>query len=218
MPNLSGKTALITGATGGIGCAIAHALSGSGVKLLLTGTSSDKLNNLAREVGGNCRTIKCDLKIKDDLNALIKICEEHDDGIDILVNNAGITQDNLLVRMKDHEWENVIDINLSSNFKLSKSCLRSMMKKRSGRIINLSSIVGVTGNSGQANYSASKAGIIALAKSLAQEVASRGITVNSIAPGFISTAMTDALTEKQQESILASIPAGRFARRTYTAG
>ena len=210
MPNLSGKTALITGATGGIGCAIARALSGSGVKVLLTGTSSDKLNNLAREIGSNCSTIKCDLKINDDLNALIKICEEQANGVDILINNAGITQDNLLVRMKDHEWENVIDVNLSSNFKLSKSCLRGMMKKRSGRIINISSIVGVTGNSGQSNYSASKAGIIAMAKSLAQEVASRGITVNSIAPGFISTAMTDALTEKQRESILSSIPAGRF--------
>ena len=210
MPNLSGKTALITGATGGIGCAIAHLLSGSGVKVLLTGTSSDKLNHLAREIGSNCSTIKCDLKINDDLNALLKICEEHANGIDILINNAGITQDNLLVRMKDHEWENVIDVNLSSNFKLSKSCLKGMMKKRSGRIINISSIVGITGNSGQSNYSASKAGIIAMAKSLAQEVASRGITVNSIAPGFISTAMTDALTEKQRESILASIPAGRF--------
>ena len=210
MPNLSGKTALITGATGGIGCAIAHALSGSGAKVLLTGTSSDKLNHLAREIGSNCSTIKCDLKINDDLNALLKICEEHANGIDILINNAGITQDNLLVRMKDHEWGNVIDVNLSSNFKLSKACLRGMMKKRSGRIINISSIVGFTGNSGQSNYSASKAGIIALAKSLAQEVASRGITVNSIAPGFISTAMTDALTKKQRESILSSIPAGRF--------
>jgi len=210
MPNLLGKTALITGATGGIGCAIARALSGSGVKVLLTGTSSDKLNNLAREIGSNCSTIKCDLTIKDDLNALLKICEEQANGVDILINNAGITQDNLLVRMKDHEWENVIDVNLSSNFKLSKACLRGMMKKRSGRIINISSIVGFTGNSGQSNYSASKAGIIALAKSLAQEVASRGITVNSIAPGFISTAMTDALTKKQRESILSSIPAGRF--------
>jgi len=206
MPNLLGKTALITGATGGIGCAIARALSGSGVKVLLTGTSSDKLNNLAREIGSNCSTIKCDLTIKDDLNALLKICEEQANGVDILINNAGITQDNLLVRMKDHEWENVIDVNLSSNFKLSKACLRGMMKKRSGRIINISSIVGFTGNSGQSNYSASKAGIIALAKSLAQEVASRGITVNSIAPGFISTAMTDALTKKQRESILSSIP------------
>ena len=210
MPNLLGKTALITGATGGIGCAIARSLSGSGVKVLLTGTSSDKLNNLAREIGSNCSTIKCDLTIKDDLNALLKICEEQANGVDILINNAGITQDNLLVRMKDHEWENVIDVNLSSNFKLSKACLRGMMKKRSGRIINISSIVGFTGNSGQSNYSASKAGIIALAKSLAQEVASRGITVNSIAPGFISTAMTDALTKKQRESILSSIPAGRF--------
>ena len=210
MPNLLGKTALITGATGGIGCAIARALSGSGVKVLLTGTSSDKLNNLAREIGSNCSTIKCDLTIKDDLNALLKICEEQANGVDILINNAGITQDNLLVRMKDHEWENVIDVNLSSNFKLSKACLRGMMKKRSGRIINISSIVGFTGNSGQSNYSASKAGIIALAKSLAQEVASRGITVNSIAPGFISTAMTDTLTKKQRESILSSIPAGRF--------
>ena len=210
MPNLLGKTALITGATGGIGCAIARALSGSGVKVLLTGTSSDKLNNLAREIGSNCSTIKCDLTIKDDLNALLKICEEQANGVDILINNAGITQDNLLVRMKDHEWENVIDVNLSSNFKLSKACLRGMIKKRSGRIINISSIVGFTGNSGQSNYSASKAGIIALAKSLAQEVASRGITVNSIAPGFISTAMTDALTKKQRESILSSIPAGRF--------
>jgi 3-oxoacyl-[acyl-carrier protein] reductase len=210
MPNLLGKTALITGATGGIGCAIAHALGGAGVKVLLTGTSSDKLNNLAREIGSNCSTIKCDLTINDDLNALLKICEEQANGVDILINNAGITQDNLLVRMKDHEWENVIDVNLSSNFKLSKACLRGMMKKRSGRIINISSIVGFTGNSGQSNYSASKAGIIALAKSLAQEVASRGITVNSIAPGFISTAMTDALTKKQRESILSSIPAGRF--------
>ncbi|MAV87943.1 MAG: beta-ketoacyl-ACP reductase [Rhodospirillaceae bacterium] len=210
MLNLLGKTALITGATGGIGRAIVRALNRTGVKVFITGTDSNRLNNLAQEIGGNCTTIKCDLKIIEDLNSLTKMCEEHSDGIDILVNNAGITQDNLLVRMKDHEWENVIDINLTSNFKLSKSCLRNMMKKRFGRIINISSIVGVTGNPGQSNYSASKAGIVAMAKSLAQEVASRGITVNNIAPGFISTAMTDALTEKQRESILASIPAGRF--------
>ena len=209
MKDLENKNIIVTGASGGIGNSIVEKLNETGANILASGTRIEKLKELKKKFN-KIKILKFDISQSDKIEEFIENASKELGGLDCIVNNAGITQDNLLVRMKDHEWENVIDINLTSNFKLSKSCLRNMMKKRFGRIINISSIVGVTGNPGQSNYSASKAGIVAMAKSLAQEVASRGITVNNIAPGFISTPMTDALTEKQRESILASIPAGRF--------
>ena len=211
MSQLDGKIALVTGASRGIGKAIATQLAQQGATVIGTATSKNgaqAISDYLSEFGG--QGFALNVTDKDSVDATLKAINEAHGGIDILVNNAGITRDNLLMRMKDDEWQDIIDTNLTSIFTLSKAVLRGMMKKRFGRIINISSIVGVTGNPGQSNYSASKAGIVAMAKSLAQEVASRGITVNNIAPGFISTAMTDALTEKQRESILASIPAGRF--------
>ena len=211
MFDLSGKTALVTGASGGIGGAIAKALHGAGATVTLAGTRADALNALAAELKDRAHVATADLGDAQSLDALIKTAEGAMGGrIDILVNNAGITRDTLMMRMKDEDWSKVIEVNLTATFRLSRAVLRSMMKNRWGRIISITSIVGVTGNAGQVNYAASKAGMIGLTKSLAAEVASRGITANCIAPGFITTPMTDALTEEQKTRLLGGIPAGRF--------
>jgi 3-oxoacyl-[acyl-carrier protein] reductase len=210
MFNLSGKTALITGASGGIGAAIAIALHEAGAIIAISGTRIEKLEELKVQIGANVHVLPCNLSSAEDVEKLIPAAEAAMGGLDILVNNAGITKDGLAMRMKDEDWQAVIDVNLTSNFRLCRAAMRGMMKKRAGRIINITSIVGVTGNPGQANYVASKAGVIGLTKSLAQELATRGVTVNCIAPGFIATPMTDVLNEKQKEAISAKIPAGRM--------
>ena len=211
MFSLKGKTALITGATGGIGVEIARKFAEAGAKVVLSGTRQEKLDSLAKELGGDSVAIACDLSNLEQVGELFAKAEELAGGqIDILINNAGITRDGLAIRMKDEDWQAVIDINLTSVFKLTKSAIKAMMKRRNGRIVNISSVVGVMGNPGQANYCAAKAGIIGMSKSLAQEVASRGITINSIAPGFIKTAMTDELNEQQAERITSNIPTARF--------
>ncbi|MEM8986263.1 MAG: 3-oxoacyl-[acyl-carrier-protein] reductase [Pseudomonadota bacterium] len=209
MFDLTGKTALITGASGGIGGAIATALHRAGATVALSGTRAEKLQNVAESLGGErTHLLPCNLSDLDAVDALPKQAEEAMGGLDILISNAGVTRDNLFMRMKPEEWDDVIAVNLTAYFRLSKAALRGMMKRRYGRIIGVASVVGVTGNPGQGNYAASKAGMIGMAKSLAQEVASRGVTVNTIAPGFIRTAMTDALNDDQQEAILSRIPAG----------
>ena len=210
MFNLTGKTALITGASGGIGAAIAKALHAAGATIAISGTRVEKLEELKAEIGENVHVLPCNLSSAEDVEKLIPAAEAAMGGLDILVNNAGITKDGLAMRMKDEDWQAVIDVNLTSNFRLCRAAMRGMMKKRAGRIVNITSIVGVTGNPGQANYVASKAGVIGLSKSLAQELATRGVTVNCIAPGFIATPMTDVLNDKQKEGILAKIPAGRM--------
>ena len=210
MFNLNGKTALITGASGGIGAAIAAALHAAGATIAISGTRVEKLVELKSQIGENVHVLPCNLSSAEDVEKLIPAAEAALGGLDILVNNAGITKDGLAMRMKDEDWQAVIDVNLTSNFRLCRAAMRGMMKKRAGRIINITSIVGVTGNPGQANYVASKAGVIGLTKSLAQELATRGVTVNCIAPGFIATPMTDVLNEKQKEAILGRIPAGRM--------
>ncbi len=210
MFNLTGKNALITGASGGIGAAIAAALHAAGATIAISGTRVEKLNELKSQIGENVHVLPCNLSSAEDVEKLIPAAEAALGGLDILVNNAGITKDGLAMRMKDEDWQSVIDVNLTSNFRLCRAAMRGMMKKRTGRIINITSIVGVTGNPGQANYVASKAGVIGLTKSLAQELATRGVTVNCIAPGFIATPMTDVLNEKQKEAILGRIPAGRM--------
>lgn len=213
MFELSEKTALVTGASGGIGGAIARALHARGAKIVLSGTRQDALDALQSELAANVFVQPCNLSNSEQVHELVKKAEEAAGGsIDILVNNAGITRDNLFARMKDEEWEQVIAINLSAAFKLSRAALRNMMRKRWGRIINISSVVGVTGNPGQGNYAAAKAGLIGMSKSLAYEVASRGITVNCVAPGFIESAMTDALNETQKNSVMERIPAGRLGQ------
>ena len=208
--NLSGKKALITGASGGIGEAIAKALSVAGASVALSGTREEKLKEVAATISGEAAILPCNLSDNEQVDALAGKAEAALGGLDILVCNAGITKDNLAMRMKDEEWQQVIDINLSATFRLNKSVLRGMMKQRSGRILNISSVVAVMGNAGQANYCASKAGMMGMSKALAVEVASRGITVNCIAPGFIKTPMTDALNEEQQSRITSNIPAARF--------
>jgi 3-oxoacyl-[acyl-carrier protein] reductase len=208
--DLGGKTALITGATGGIGTAIAHALHAQGATVALSGTRSEVLDALQRRLAERSHTFLCDLSKADEVEKLVPLAETAMGSIDILVNNAGITRDMLALRMKDEDWAAVLDVNLTAAFRLARAALRGMMKRRFGRIIGITSVVGVTGNPGQANYAASKAGMIGLSKALAREVASRSITVNCVAPGFIETAMTGALAEKQKESILAGIPAGRL--------
>jgi len=210
MCDLKGKTALVTGATGGIGGAIAKELLESGAVVAISGTRAEKLKELAAELGGgdNIHVVPCNLSDKDSVKALAKKAEELMGSVDILVNNAGVTKDNLAMRMSEDDWQDVLDINLTAPFVLTKSLLRGMMKRKSGRIINISSVVGTSGNPGQANYVAAKSGLNGLTKSLALEVASRGITVNSVAPGFIRTSMTDKLNEQQQEGILSSIPMG----------
>jgi 3-oxoacyl-[acyl-carrier protein] reductase len=210
MFDLTGKTALITGASGGIGADIARTLHKQGAILALSGTRREALDALATELGSNVHVVTASLNDRVCLEALVPAAESAMGGLDILVNNAGITRDNLFMRMKDAEWDDVIAVNLTSIFLLSRAVLRGMMKRRYGRIINMTSVVGITGNPGQGNYCAAKAGIIGMSKSLAQEVASRNITVNCIAPGFIATPMTDELNDKQREAVLAKVPAGRL--------
>ncbi len=210
MFTLAGKKALVTGASGGIGSAVAKALDSCGARVAISGTRRDALEALAAELKNDPVILTCNLKDGTEVDALPKAAEEALGGLDILVCNAGVTKDNLAMRMKDEEWQDVIDINLSATFRLNRAVLRGMMKQRNGRIINVASVVAVMGNPGQANYCASKAGMIGMSKSLAQEVASRGITVNCIAPGFIKTPMTDALNEDQQKRITDNIPSGRF--------
>lgn len=210
MFDLTGKTALVTGASGGIGGAIARALHGAGAQVMLCGTRVEALNALGEALKDRAHVATCDLSDALSIDNLVKTAETAMGRVDILVNNAGITRDTLMMRMKDEDWQTVIDVNLTAAFRLSRAVLRSMMKNRWGRIISITSIVGVTGNPGQANYAASKAGMIGLTKSLAAEVASRSITANCIAPGFITTPMTDALNADQRSRLLAAIPAGRF--------
>jgi 3-oxoacyl-[acyl-carrier protein] reductase len=212
MFDLTGKGALVTGASGGIGWAIAEALHAQGATVAISGTRSEKLNELAAKLGSRVFVLPCDLR---DRAAVVKLGEEAEKAlgqVDILVNNAGITHDNLFMRMKDEEWDDVIAVNLTSVFVLTRGILRGMMRRRAGRIVNIASISGVLGNPGQGNYAASKAGLVGMMKSLAREVSSRGITANCIAPGFISTPMTDALTPKQVEAIAAAIPAAKFGK------
>jgi len=213
MFDLSSKTALVTGASGGIGGAIAKALHGQGARIVLSGTRVTALESLAVELGERTALAPCNLGDSAQVDELIKKAEiAAAQPIDILVNNAGITRDNLFLRMKDEEWDEVIRVNLTATFKLSRAVLRGMMKKRWGRIINITSVVGATGNPGQGNYAAAKAGLSGMTKALAAEVASRNITVNCVAPGFIATAMTDALSEEQKKAILPRIPAGRLGQ------
>ena len=210
MYDLNNKSALVTGASGGIGSAIARKLHAAGAKVALSGTRQEPLERLAEELGERAYILPCNLSDMAAVEVLPKQAIETLGSLDILVNNAGITRDNLFMRMSDEEWQSVIDVNLTATMKLCKGALRGMMKSRWGRIINISSIVGATGNPGQGNYAASKAGMVGMSKSLACEVASRGITVNVVAPGFIATAMTDKLADDRKEAILAQIPAGRM--------
>ena len=210
MYDLNDKSALVTGASGGIGSAIARKLHAAGAKVALSGTRQESLERLAEELGERAYILPCNLSDMAAVEVLPKQAIETLGSLDILVNNAGITRDNLFMRMSDEEWQSVIDVNLTATMKLCKGALRGMMKSRWGRIINISSIVGATGNPGQGNYAASKAGMVGMSKSLAYEVASRGITVNVVAPGFIATAMTDKLADDRKEAILAQIPAGRM--------
>jgi 3-oxoacyl-[acyl-carrier protein] reductase len=210
MFDLSGKCALVTGASGGIGGAIARALHAQGAAVALSGTRVQALEDLASELGGGAHVIPADLAEADSAAALAGQAQDAMGRIDILVNNAGKTRDNLLLRMKDEEWEDVLELNLTSAFRLTRAVLRGMMKNRWGRIISITSVVGATGNPGQANYSASKAGLAGMTKSIALEIASRGITANCVAPGFILTAMTDGLSEAQKETLLSAIPARRL--------
>ena len=212
MFELEGKCALITGASGGIGGSIARALYAQGAKVALSGTRIDPLKALADDLGDRAFIVPCNLSDVDSVKALPQTATEEMGGIDILVNNAGITKDNLFMRMSDDDWHQVIDINLTSTMHLMKSVMRTMMKKRFGRIINITSIVGVTGNAGQVNYAASKAGMIGMTKSFAQEIATRGITANCIAPGFIETAMTAELPENVIKNMLDAIPQGRMGQ------
>ena len=210
MFQLSGRTALITGASGGIGSAIAKNLSQQGAHVILHGTRAGRLEELASEIGTNVSVVTANLSDREAVGSLVSEATKATGAIDILVNNAGITRDNLFMRMKDEEWDDVLEVNLTSSMLLCRSAIRSMMKARWGRIISISSIVGVTGNPGQTNYAASKAGMIGFSKSLAAEVASRGITVNVVAPGFIETPMTDELTDEQKQKLLGNVPAGRL--------
>lgn len=210
MFDLTSKTALITGASGGIGGEIARALHAAGATVALSGTRTEPLEALAADLGDRTHVLPCNLSDPEAVAALPKQAADAMGSVDILVNNAGITRDNLFMRMSDDEWQSVIDVNLTATFKLCKGVLRGMMKARWGRIVNISSVVGATGNPGQGNYAAAKAGMVGMSKSLAYEVASRGITVNAVAPGFIATAMTDKLTDDQKSAILTQIPSGRM--------
>ena len=210
MFDLTGRCALVTGASGGIGTAAARSLHGAGATVCLSGTREGPLSALADKLGDRTHVLPCDLSDANAVNALPKRAAAAMGTIDILVNNAGVTRDNLFMRMSEEEWAQVIEVNLTAAFRLSKGVLRGMMKARWGRIVNVSSVVGITGNAGQGNYAASKAGLIGMSKSLAYEVASRGITVNAIAPGFIATAMTSKLSDDQKVKIDGQIPAGRM--------
>jgi 3-oxoacyl-[acyl-carrier protein] reductase len=212
MFNLTGKCALVTGATGGLGEAIARQLHAQGATVAISGTRQERLDALAADLGERVHAIACNLSDFDEVDALAQKAEEAMGQVDILVNNAGLTRDNLAMRMKPEDWQSVLDVNLTASFRLSKALLRGMMKRRFGRIIGITSVVGVTGNAGQTNYAASKAGMIGMSKSLAQEVASRGVTVNCVAPGFIASAMTDKLTDDQKANILSGIPAGAMGK------
>jgi|TARA_Y100000022_G_scaffold191150_1_gene192021 3-oxoacyl-[acyl-carrier protein] reductase len=211
MFDLTGNTALITGASGGIGAAIARGLHQQGATVVLHGTRAERLAALADELGTNAHVVTANLSSREEAAGLAEQAAEAAGApISILVNNAGITRDNLMMRMKDEEWDDVLDVNMTASMMITRACLRAMMKARFGRIISISSIVGVTGNPGQANYAASKAGMIGFSKALAAEVASRGITVNVIAPGFIATPMTDVLDDGQKEGLLGRVPMGRL--------
>ena len=210
MFDLTGKNALITGASGGIGGAIAKSLHAAGATVAISGTRRDPLEALANELGDRCHILTCNLSDAEAVEALPKQAVEAMGSVDILVNNAGITKDNLFMRMSDDEWNSVLDVNLTATMRLCRGVLRGMMKARWGRIVNISSVVGATGNPGQGNYAASKAGMVGMSKSLAYEVASRGITVNAVAPGFITTAMTDKLNDDQKSGILQQVPAVRL--------
>lgn len=218
MYNLSGKTALVTGASGGIGGAIAKSLHNNGVKLVISGTRNEALDELNAGIGNVATAITCNLSDASSIEALVKGAESALGHIDILVCNAGVTRDNLSLRMKDDEWQQVIDVNLTATFRLIRASMKGMLKRRHGRVINITSVVGTMGNPGQANYCASKAGIAGMTKSIAQEIAGRNVTVNCIAPGFIKTAMTDALNAEQQKRITDNIPAGRFGVPEDVAG
>ncbi|NBV94808.1 MAG: 3-oxoacyl-[acyl-carrier-protein] reductase [Methylocystaceae bacterium] len=210
MFDLTGKTALVTGASGGIGKDIAKGLHAAGATVGLSGTRQDALEALAKELGARAHVLPCNLAQRAETDLLLPAAEAAMGGVDILINNAGVTRDMLFMRLKDEDWDTVLEINLTSAFRLSRAALRGMMKKRFGRIIGITSIVGVTGNPGQGNYAAAKAGMIGMSKSLAGEVAARGITVNCVAPGFIESPMTDVLNETQKERILSAVPASRL--------
>jgi 3-oxoacyl-[acyl-carrier protein] reductase len=211
MFDLTGRTALVTGATGGIGAAIARTLHKAGASVAVSGTRASVLEELKAELGGErVLVLPCNLADAAAVEKLVPDAEAAMGSLDILINNAGITRDGLAMRMKDEDWASVLDVNLTASFRLARAAMRGMMKKRWGRIVNITSVVGVTGNPGQANYVASKAGVIGLTKSLALELASRNVTVNAVAPGFIATPMTDVLNDKQKEAILARVPAGRL--------
>jgi 3-oxoacyl-[acyl-carrier protein] reductase len=218
MFELNGKTALVTGATGGIGGAIACALHAQGTSVAISGTRRERLEQMAQELGSRVHVLPCDLADKDAVEALVPAAEEAMGGrLDVLVANAGIARDNLLVQLRDEDWAQVIDVNLTATFRLSRAAVRGMMRRRFGRIVGITSVVGITGNAGQANYTAAKAGMIGMMKSLAQEYAKRGVTANCVAPGFIATPMTEKLNEKQSGSILARVPAGRLGSRAEVA-
>jgi 3-oxoacyl-[acyl-carrier protein] reductase len=210
MFDLTGKTALVTGATGGIGNAIAKALHKQGATVAISGTRREVLDTLAGELKERVHVLPCNLSDKDQVEALVPDAEKAMGQLDILVANAGITKDNLFVQLRDEDWDQVIDVNLTATFRLARAATKLMMRKRFGRIIGITSVVGVTGNAGQVNYVSSKAGLIGMMKSIGQEYARRNVTANCIAPGFIATAMTDALNDKQKEAILGKVPAGRL--------
>ncbi|MFO1118427.1 MAG: 3-oxoacyl-[acyl-carrier-protein] reductase [Beijerinckiaceae bacterium] len=212
MFDLTGKTALVTGASGGIGAAIAKSLHAQGATVALSGTRVEALDRLAAELGSRVHVTPCNLSDKESVEKLVPAAEAAMGQLDILVNNAGLTRDGLFMRMKDEDWDNVIAVNLTATFRLARAAVKGMMKRRYGRIVSITSIVGVTGNPGQGNYAASKAGMIGMTKSLAAEVASRGVTVNCVAPGFIESPMTDALNDKQKEAILGQVPAGKLGQ------
>jgi len=218
MFDLTGKRALVTGASGGIGREIAKALAAAGATVALSGTRVGALEETAAAIGSDCPILPANLSKLDEVDKLVPAAEAAMGGVDILVNNAGMTRDNIFMRMKDEEWDDVIAVNLTAAFHLNRAVLRGMMKQRWGRIIGIASVVGVTGNPGQGNYAASKAGLIGMNKALAHEVASRNITVNSIAPGFIASAMTDELNDKQRETILNTVPMGRLGTAQEVAG
>jgi 3-oxoacyl-[acyl-carrier protein] reductase len=210
MFDLSGQSALVTGASGGIGAAIARGLHGQGATVALSGTRAAALESLAAELGERVHVLAANLSDRADVDGLVPRAEEAMGGLDILVNNAGITRDTLFMRMKDEDWDQVIEVNLTAGFRLCRAAVKGMMKRRHGRIIGITSVVGVTGNAGQGNYAAAKAGMVGMTKALAQEVATRGITANCVAPGFIETAMTDVLNDKQREGVLSTVPMARL--------